>query len=168
VTPTKRVQWTAGLRFCFILFILSPPPLTRSVRRHSRFMKTRTSLIIVALLPTLIAGCSKHSPTATPSSPKVADLGVVEVSDGGTNRVTRDGRTFVVRSFILKDQKVTIDGKETVLKGQKIALMISTEQTDSHGVTQLSPEQNILASPGQTVGISDGVTSISITPQIKP
>ena len=102
-------------------------------------------------------------------SPKVADLGVVEVSDGGTNRIVLgDGRVFVVRSFILKDQKVRIDEKETILKGQKIALMISMEQTDSSGVTQLSPDQRILASPDQQVGISDGVTSVRITPHIKP
>jgi hypothetical protein len=128
-------------------------------------MKNRTSLIIVALLTSLVAGCSKHSPPA----PKVADLGVVEVADGGTNRVTSsDGRVFVVRSMILKDQKATVGGKETVLKGQTIVLMISQEQTDSHGVTHLTQEQNIGATPGQTVGISDGVTSISITPRIKP
>jgi hypothetical protein len=128
-------------------------------------MKNRTSLIVAALLTLLVAGCSKHSPPA----PKVADLGVVEVTDGGTNRITSsDGKVFIVRSMILRDQKVTINGQETVLKGEKIGLMISTEQTDAHGVTQLSPAQNIMASPGQTVGISDGVTSISITPKIKP
>ena|ERR1035437_722267 len=128
-------------------------------------MKNRTLFIIVALLTSMLAGCSKHSPPA----PKVADLGVVEVTDGGTNRVTAsDGKVFIVRSIILKDQKVTINGQETVLKGEKIGLMISTEQTDAHGVIQLSPAQNIMASPGQTVGISDGVTSISITPKIKP
>jgi len=128
-------------------------------------MKNRTSLIVAALLTSLIAGCSKHSPPA----PKVADLGVVEVTDGGTNRVTcGDGRVFVVRSMILKDQKAMVNGKETVLTGQTIVLMVSQEQTDSHGVTHLTPEQTIGATPGQTVGISDGVTSISITPKIKP
>jgi len=129
-------------------------------------MKNRTSFIIVALLASMLVGCSNHSsPT-----PKVADLGVVEITNGGTNRVTsEDGRIFVVRSLVVKDQKVrnTADGKETILKGHTIILMISQEQTDSHGVTHLSPEQGIGATPGQTVGISDGVVSIRITPKIK-
>jgi len=128
-------------------------------------MKNHASLIVAALLTLLVAGCSKHSPPA----PKVADLGVVEVTDGGTNRVTfSDGRVFVVRSMILKDQKATVGGKETILKGTNIVLMISQEQTDPHGVSHLTQEQNIGATPGQTVGVSDGVTSISITPKIKP
>ena len=128
-------------------------------------MKNRTSLIVAALLTLLVAGCSKHSPPA----PQVADLGVVEVTNGSTNRVTSsDGRVFVVRSMILKDQKAMVDGKETILKGTNIVLMISQEHTDSHGVTRLSDAQNVGATPGQTVGISDGVTSISITPKIKP
>jgi len=121
--------------------------------------------MVAALLTSLVAACSKHSPPV----PKVADLGVVLVTDGGTNRVTSsDGRIFVVRTMILRDQKATVDGKETILKGTNIVLMISQEQTDSHGVTRLSDEQNVGATPGQTVGISDGVTSISITPKIKP
>ena len=131
-----------------------------------RFMKNRTSLVIVALLASMFVGCSKHSSPP----PKVADLGVVEVTNGGTNRVTsEDGRIFVVRSLIVKDPKVrdTADGKEIILKGPKILLMISQEQTDSHGLTHLSPEQGIGATPGQTVGVSDGVVSIRITPKIK-
>lgn len=128
-------------------------------------MNTRPSLVVAALLTSFVAGCSKHSPPA----PKLADLGVVEVTDGGTNRVTSsDGRVFVVRSMILKDQKAMVGGKETILKGTNIVLMISQEQTDSHGVISLSDAQNVGATPGQTVGISDGVTSISITPKIKP
>ena len=127
-------------------------------------MKSRTSLIVAALLASLVAGCSKHSPPA----PKVTDLGVVEVTDGGTNRVvSNDGRVFVVRSVILKDQKATVNGKETVLKGQVIALYISQELIDSHGVPHLSHEQIVGDTPGERVGISDGVVSVSIIPQIK-
>ena len=129
----------------------------------------RSALVMAAvLLAVSFTSCSKH-PLTPAASPKVADLGVVEVSDGATNRVTsKDGRVFVVRSFIFTDQKATIDGKETILKGQTIVLMISQEQTDSHGVTRRSPELNLGAKPGQTVGVSDGVVSVSITPQIKP
>jgi nitrous oxide reductase len=129
-------------------------------------MKNCTSFIVVTLLASLVVGCSNHSSSA----PKVADLGVVEVTNGGTNRVTsEDGRIFVVRSLVVKDQKVknTADDKDTILKGQTIILMISQEQTDSHGVTHLSQEQGIGATPGQTVGVSDGVVSIRITPKIK-
>ena len=128
-------------------------------------MKHCTSLIGIASLAVSLAACSKHSsPT-----PKVADLGVVEVSDGGTNRVTSsDGSVFVVRSFIFTDQKATINGKETILKGQTIVLKINKEERDSSGVPRLLPDMTVGASPGQTVGISDGVTSISITPKIKP
>ena len=146
-----------------------PEPLGRGTGElfrwaSARFMKSPTSIVIVALLASMFAGCSKHSPPA----PKVADLGVVEVTNGSTNRVTsEDGRVFVVRSFILKNQKVMADGKETILKGQTIVLMISQEQTDSHGVTHLSQDLGIGATPGQTVGIGDGVVSIRITPKIK-
>ena len=130
-------------------------------------MKARTSLIVAALLASVAFGCSKHSPPPA----KIADLGVVEVSNGATNRiVATGGRVFVVTSVILTNQEVTINGQKTILKGQKIALMISTEQTDSHGVTRLSPPQNVMASPGQTVGLSDTATGLGfrITPKIKP
>jgi len=36
---TRRVQWTAGFRPCFISSALDPPPLTRSVRFPSRHMQ---------------------------------------------------------------------------------------------------------------------------------
>ncbi len=135
-----------------------------TVRARARFMKGRTSFVIVGLLASMFTGCSKHSPPTA----KVADLGVVEIANGGTNRVeSEDGRIFVVRSLILKDQKVMADGKETILKGQTIVLMIRQEQTDSHGVTHLSQELSIGAAPGQPVGVSDGVVSIRITPEIK-
>ena len=134
---------------------------------YLKLMKSgHNEFIIVALLAWMLVGCYNHSSPA----PKVADLGVVEVTNGGTNRVSsEDGRIFVVRSLVVKDQKVrnTADGKETILKGQTILLMISQEQTDSHGITHLSQEQGIGAKPGQTVGVSDGVVSIRITPRIK-
>jgi hypothetical protein len=130
-------------------------------------MKNRITLIIAALLVSLFTGCSKHPPAAA-ASPKVTNLGVVEVSDGGTNRVDLgDGRVCVIKSFILKDQKVTIDQKETTLKGVTIALMINIDQTDFNGVTQLLISNNIMASSDQTVGFSDGVTSVRLTPHIK-
>jgi hypothetical protein len=92
----------------------------------------------------------------------------VEVTHGGTNRVTaNDGRVFEVRSLILEDLKETVDGKELVRKGPTIALIISQEQTDSNGVSRLSQAVNLGAAPGQTVGASDGIMSVRITPRIK-
>ena len=129
-----------------------------------RFMKYHTSLITAALLASLFTGCSKHPPAA----PKVTNLGVVEVSDGSTNRIDiGGGKVCVVKSFILKDQKATVDGKEIVLKGQKVALMIDIEQTDASGVVHTTPGSNLMASPDQTVGFSDGAISISLKPHIK-
>ena len=62
----------------------------------------------------------------------------------------------------------TSDGKEETNKGQKIALMMTVEQTDSSGVTRQLAEDNSLASPDQTVGFSDGDIKVKITPHIKP
>jgi hypothetical protein len=67
----------------------------------------RTSLIALALLATLFAGCSKHSPAA--ASPKVTNLGVVEVSDGIPSRhVLADGRACDMTPTILKDGRIKL------------------------------------------------------------
>ena len=131
--------------------------------------------VVVGVVAIVVAGTTIVTVVKTrthiknPPGLKVADLGVVQVSNGGTNRVTSaDGRVFVVRSLVFQDQKATVDGKETILKGQTIALIINEEEKDSRGVTRLLPEWTVGATAGQTVGISDGVTSIRITPQIKP
>jgi len=130
-------------------------------------MKHHIPFITAALLASLLTGCSKHPPVAA-ANPKVTDLGVVEVSDGSTNRIDIGGsKVCVVKSFILKDQKATVDGKEIVIKGQKVALMIDIEQTDASGVVHTMPGSNLMASPDQTVGFSDGVISISLKPHIK-
>ena len=130
-------------------------------------MKHHIPFITAALLASLLTGCSKHPPVAA-ANPKVIDLGVVEVSDGSTNRIDIGGsKVCVVKSFILKDQKATVDGKEIVIKGQKVALMIDIEQTDASGVVHTMPGSNLMASPDQTVGFSDGVISISLKPHIK-
>ncbi len=62
----------------------------------------------------------------------------------------------------------TSEGKEEINRGQKIALMMTVEQTDSNGVTRQLAEDNSLASPDQTVGFSDGDIKVKITPHIKP
>ena len=142
----------------------------------TRFMKYHTPLITAALLASLIIGCSKHSP---PSSPKGADLGVVEVSDGSTNRIDMGGgRVCIIKSLILKDSMLkdaTIDGKtattgqkDALLKSQKAILMISVEEKDSNGVPRVIFSDSSSASAGQAIGLSDGVTSIRLTPHFKP
>ncbi len=125
-------------------------------------MKMRTSLIIVALLSSMLAGCSKHTR-------KFEDLGVVEVTDGGTNRVTiSDGKVFVIRSFILNNQKGTVNGKEVVIKGPTIAFIIAQEQKHLLGGAYLTHERKILTEPGVKRVLSVGATPITITLDIKP
>jgi hypothetical protein len=133
-------------------------------------MKHHTSLIIAALLISVFAGCSKRPAAAVPWA-KYTDLGVVQVSDGGTNRVDMgSGRFCVVRSFIVKDgaKLRTSEGKEETNKGQKIILMLTVEQTDSSGVIRQLASMNLMPSPDQTVGFSDGAIHIKLTPHLKP
>ncbi len=93
-----------------------------NIIKQNIFMKNRT-LLTIALLASSLVGCSKNS-TPLPKAAASADLGVVEVADGNVNRVAlSDGRIFVVRSAILKDQKMLIGDQVTVLKGQNISLM---------------------------------------------
>jgi hypothetical protein len=130
-------------------------------------MKNFTSLIVSALL---ILGCSKHSNPERPWA-NYTDLGVVQVSDGGTNRVDMGGGKFcVVRSFMVKDgEKLkTMEGKEEINRGQKIVLILTVEQTDSGGVTKQLASMNLMPSPDQTVGFSEGEIKVKLTPHIKP
>jgi len=129
-------------------------------------MKYYIPLVTAALLASLLTGCSKHRPAA----PKVTDLGVIEVSDGSTNRLDMgDGRVCVVRSFILKDPKVMIGEKETTIKGQRVAMTINIEQPDSVGVTRILSSVNVMGLPDQQVGFADGNAglSVSLKPHIK-
>jgi hypothetical protein len=116
-------------------------------------MKYQAQLIAAALLVWLFAGCSKHSPAA---SPKVKDFGIVEVSDGTTNRLDLGGgRVLVInyKSFIAKDQKV--------------ALVIAVETKDSGGFIHRAKSTDILASPDQTATLYTGVSTFTFTPHIK-
>jgi hypothetical protein len=80
-------------------------------------MKNRTSLIILASLTLVLAGCSKHS-SATVAKQNNWDLGVIEISDG--IQIQRDlggGRVCTIMPAIQKDGsvlmslKLTQDGK---------------------------------------------------------
>jgi hypothetical protein len=99
---------------------------------------------------------------------KVTDLGIVEVSDGETSRHDLGGgRVCVINSTILKDPRITIDHKDSILKGQKIALIMTIEEKDANGISHTKPGANFMASPDQTIGFSDGVVSVSLKPHIK-
>ena len=75
-------------------------------------MKHRTSLIALALLALAFAGCSKHSPDAVVASPKVYDLGVVEVSDGIQSRHDLGGgRVCIITPAIQKDGSILLSMK---------------------------------------------------------
>jgi hypothetical protein len=118
-------------------------------------MKYHTSLIILALLVSSLAGCSKHSPTATPANQNVTDLGVVEVSDGIPIYHDLGGSKACVIS-------------PTVFKNGSVKLSFTIQQTNSAGVVETlgTPTvQNISGSPMHVY--VDGI-SISVTPKIKP
>jgi hypothetical protein len=72
-------------------------------------MKNRASLIALTLLALTFAGCSKHSPAAAATGPKVYDLGVVEVSDGIQSRHDLGGgRVCIITPAIQKDGSVLL------------------------------------------------------------
>jgi len=69
-------------------------------------MKTRTSQIILALLTSLLASCSKH-PSLPAANSRYINFGVVAVSGTGTNQFDSDlgdGKVCVVKSFVITDQ----------------------------------------------------------------
>jgi hypothetical protein len=84
-------------------------------------MKKYISLVVLASFILSLAGCSKHSPTATDSG--FTDLGVVEVSDGipSSHRLA-DGRACVLTPTVLKDGQV----KLTIRVGDTNAASIHT------------------------------------------
>ena len=95
-------------------------------------MKHGTSLFALALLASLLTGCSRHSSTA--AIQKNTDLGIVEVSVG------------VPGSHILADGRVcTI--KPTLSKNGNVELAATVVETNTSGVKRLS---SVFASPVDT------------------
>jgi hypothetical protein len=77
-------------------------------------------IAILALLTLLFTACSKHSPTA--ASPKLTDLGVVEMSDGSPiHRDLGSGKTCIITPTVITN-------------GIRLAFVI--EETNSAGVVQ--------------------------------
>ena len=124
-------------------------------------MKHRLALVNAAFMALLFTGCFKHSHSAT-TNPKLTNLGVVEVSDGGTNRIDLgNGKVCVIKS-ILSQSFIPPELNDKVL------LIISVEQTDSSGVTRHLYDQNLMSTfAGQTVGFSENDFGILLTPHIK-
>ncbi|HEY5233465.1 MAG TPA: hypothetical protein VIK35_08035 [Verrucomicrobiae bacterium] len=129
-------------------------------------MKHRAFLMVVSLIVSL-TGCS-HQPASTPKTQGSANLGVIEVTDGGVYRITSsDGRVFVVKSSILHDQTVLRGDKLTVLKGENILMKISEEQ--AVGSNRKPSNFEVLALPGEQVARlgEDESLVITVTAKIK-
>ena len=128
-------------------------------------MKYYTLLIPAAMAASLLSGCSKHRSAERPK-PIVMNLGVVQVSDGGTNRIDiGDGRVCIVRSYTSISAK---DPKYAKDVAGKIAMIISVEKKETDGSSKIViSDFNELASPGQWVCSSNSQWSFRITPILK-
>jgi hypothetical protein len=85
-------------------------------------MKKYTSLVVLASLTMALAGCSKHSQTA--SFPKNNDLGVIDVSSGKPSSHTlADGRACTVTPTILPDGDVSLATKIDEKNGSRKTLV---------------------------------------------
>jgi hypothetical protein len=112
-------------------------------------MKYRTPLIIAALLVSLCAGCSKHSPNAAVARPKVPNLGVVEVLDGVSSRHDLGGgRVCIITPAFQKDGSVLL-----------------TIRIEESGKLLAMPRVQTLSD--RAVEVSAGDIGVSFTPHIK-
>jgi Flp pilus assembly secretin CpaC len=118
-------------------------------------MKNHTSLTILALLVSLLAGCSKQPAAATSLNSKNTDLGIVEVSDG----------TPIQRS--LGGSRACIITPTVVTKGS-VSLSIAIVETNSAGVVETLATPRVQNLSGQPVMVSVGDIVIHLTPKIKP
>jgi hypothetical protein len=110
-------------------------------------MKYHTPLIFAALLALLFTGCSKH--------PTVANLGVVEISDGIPTYQDLGG----TRACVITP---------TVLKSNMVRLAITIQATNSAGVVQTVATTSVDIEAGKPRQISIGDNfDIRLTPQIK-
>ena len=113
-------------------------------------MNTNITRIIAMLLAALFVGCSKHSTPATPANPKVAALGIVEVSDGVQSRHDiGNGRVCIITPAIQKDGSVIL------------ALRI-----EAGGYVLVAPRVQTFSD--RAVEIRVGDIGVGLTPHIKP
>ena len=115
-------------------------------------MKNHTSLTILALSISLLAGCSKHSAVATS---KPTDLGIVEVSDGMPIQQSLGGSRACVIT-------------PTVFTNGSVRLSIAIVETNSAGVVETLATPRVQNMAGQPVMVSVGDIAIRLTPKIKP
>jgi hypothetical protein len=108
-------------------------------------MRHCTSLFALALLASLLAGRSKHSPTAV--VPKITDLGVVEVSDGIPSRhLLADGRACVMTPTVLKDGKVKLVTRigDTNAAGIRHIYTLTTDLSADQATTFAFDQDNVI------------------------
>ena len=118
-------------------------------------MKKHTSLTILALVVSLLAGCSKHSAVTTPPNSKSTDLGVIEVSDGIPIQQSLGGSRACVIT-------------PTVLKNGSVSLSIAIMETNSAGVVETLATPRVQSLAGQPVMVSVGDIAIHLTTKVKP
>ena len=118
-------------------------------------MKYYTSLIILALLVSSLAGCSKHSAGAASPNSKVMDLGIIEVSDGIPIYQDLGGS----RACIITP---------TVFKNGSVKLSIAIQETNSAGVVVTLARPSVQNMPGSPAYVSVGDVAIRVTSKIKP
>jgi hypothetical protein len=126
-------------------------------------MKYHTPIITAALLTSLFTGCSKHSPAAT--SPKITDLGVIEISDG--TQIRRDlggGKACVITPTVTVATNKAVQGGLVTL----IKMRMTLEQPDSSGTVQKIDCPWVQAIAGEPAEWRVGDTDIRLTTSIKP
>jgi hypothetical protein len=115
------------------------------------------AIIIVAIIG-ILTGCSKSPPNQathpTGLPPNIKDLGVVELSNHESRQYDLgNGKDCTVTFATTPDNDLAID---IVIKAK-----------DTHGNVQLIGEPQVTTSPGRTVIVSTGDTSIKLTPKLK-
>jgi hypothetical protein len=115
-------------------------------------MNTLTAFVFIALITLLLAACSER-PTGT-VSPKVTDLGILEVSDGeSTWHDLGDSRACVI--------------SPTVLANGSVRLTITIQQTNSDGTVRMLASPTVQNMAGQKMAVSAGDIHIRLIPAIK-
>jgi hypothetical protein len=121
-------------------------------------MKNYTSAIIAALLVSVFTGCSKHSPAAV--TPKVTDLGVVEISNGTPiRRDLGDGKACVITPTVIT---------YTNSSARFVRMRMVIEQPDSSGVVQTQKCPMIQSIAGETAEWRVGDIDIRLKTEVKP
>jgi hypothetical protein len=112
-------------------------------------MKYRTSLVGLALVALIFAGCSKHPPEAGSANPNVKDFGVVEVTNGVQSRFEMGGGKVCFLTPTLQQ-----DG----------SLMLAMTVEESGKVVS---RPRVVTRSGMAFQISVGDFGIGMTPVIK-